>query len=208
MFNRVIKNSSIGEILEKKSRFICELQYVDTQDEALDFIKNKKKQFHDARHNCYAYIIGNTNPIVKCSDDGEPSGTAGRPMLDVLEGENIYNVVCVVTRYFGGVLLGTGGLIRAYQGALKEALKNAEICEMKSVFEAQIVSDYTNWAKLDSMFREYNVMVSNVEYGENVQAIIYIPENEKDKVVLNVKDLSFGKAEIDIIEGKLIASDS
>jgi len=102
-----------GEIEEKKSRFIAHVEPVTSEEEATAFITAMKKQYFDARHNCYAFVIGDNSELTRCSDDGEPSGTAGRPMLEVLTGEGITNVVCVVTRYFGGTLLGTGGLVRA-----------------------------------------------------------------------------------------------
>ena len=106
-----------GEIVEKKSRFIATVLPIETEEEALEFIAKMKKKYWDARHNCYAYVIGERQELQRCSDDGEPNGTAGRPMLDVLLHEDIHNTVVVVTRYFGGVLLGTGGLVRAYQKA-------------------------------------------------------------------------------------------
>ena len=111
-----------GEITEKKSRFIATVRLVEKEEDALAFIEEMKKKYWDARHNCYAYSIGEHREFTRCSDDGEPSGTAGRPMLDVILGEDIYNVAVVVTRYFGGVLLGTGGLVRAYSGAVQAGL--------------------------------------------------------------------------------------
>ena len=111
-----------GEITEKKSRFIATVRLVEKEEDALAFIEEMKKKYWDARHNCYAYSIGEHREFTRCSDDGEPSGTAGRPMLDVILGEDIYNVAVVVTRYFGGVLLGTGGLVRAYSGAVQADL--------------------------------------------------------------------------------------
>ena len=116
-----------GEITEKKSRFIATVRLVEKEEDALAFIEEMKKKYWDARHNCYAYSIGEHREFTRCSDDGEPSGTAGRPMLDVILGEDIYNVAVVVTRYFGGVLLGTGGLVRAYTRSAKDALDAAGI---------------------------------------------------------------------------------
>ena len=114
----------IGEYEEKKSRFIATLEPVSSEEEAAAFIAAIKKKYWDARHNCSAYIIGDDGRKTRCSDDGEPSGTAGRPMLDVLAGEKITNACVVVTRYFGGTLLGTGGLVRAYSAAVKDAIAN------------------------------------------------------------------------------------
>ena len=124
---KILYEGGIGELEEKKSRFIASTLPIASQEEALEFIEKKKKQYWDARHNCYAYVLGDHHEIQRFSDDGEPGGTAGKPMLDVLLGENIHNMVVVVTRYFGGTLLGTGGLVRAYSGAAKEGLANSVV---------------------------------------------------------------------------------
>ena len=123
---KTIENKSVfGEIVEKKSKFIANVFRVESVREAEELIKSVKKEHYNAKHNCFAYLIYESNNIVKkCSDDGEPSGTAGVPLLEILEKEQIYNVLVVVTRYFGGVLLGTGGLVRAYSDSLKKALEN------------------------------------------------------------------------------------
>ena len=128
---KVIYEGGSGEIEEKKSRFIANIAPVTTEEEAVAYINAMKKKYWDARHNCSAFIIGRNQELTRCSDDGEPSGTAGRPMLDVLLREGIRDVVVVVTRYFGGTLLGTGGLVRAYQGAVQEGLKNCTIIEKR-----------------------------------------------------------------------------
>ena len=119
---KTIYEGGEGELVEKKSRFIATVRPVETEEEALAFIEEMKKKYWDARHNCYVYSVGMNREATRCSDDGEPSGTAGRPMLDVLLGAGIYNAAIVVTRYFGGVLLGTGGLVRAYSGAVQAGL--------------------------------------------------------------------------------------
>ena len=139
---KCIYEGGTGEIEEKKSRFICHVKPVETEEEAVAFINAKKKEYWDARHNCSAFVIGKNAELTRCSDDGEPAGTAGRPMLEVLLNEEIRNVAVVVTRYFGGVLLGTGGLVRAYQAAVKAGLEESSIIEklegfkemMKAVF--------------------------------------------------------------------------
>ena len=122
---KILYQGGTAEITEKKSRFIASLRPVQSEEEALLFLEETRKKYWDARHNCYAWIIGENGEQKRCSDDGEPSQTAGRPMLDVLEGEGICNACAVVTRYFGGTLLGTGGLVRAYSGAVQAGIKSS-----------------------------------------------------------------------------------
>ena len=140
-----------GEIVEKKSRFIATVRPVQTEEEALAFIEEMKKKYWDARHNCYVYSVGKNREYTRCSDDGEPSGTAGRPMLDVILGEDIYNVAAVVTRYFGGILLGTGGLVRAYSRSLQEGLAASTVIEKTYGISMEVVTDYTGIGKIQYM---------------------------------------------------------
>ena len=126
---KIVYQGGEGEIVEKKSRFIAEIRPVESEEEATAFIAEVKKKYWDARHHCSAFTIGENNEVARCSDDGEPAQTAGRPMLDVLLGRELHNVCAVVTRYFGGTLLGTGGLVRAYGGAVQEGLKNCVVLE-------------------------------------------------------------------------------
>ena len=139
---RVLLKEAQGEIEEKKSRFICVVRPVHSEQEAAAFIEEVKKKYWDARHNCSAFVLGNRQELTRCSDDGEPGGTAGRPMLEVLLGEGLCDVAAVVTRYFGGTLLGTGGLVRAYSGAVKEALAYAETGTMRYGMKLLIETDY------------------------------------------------------------------
>ena len=181
----IIKDTASGEVVIKKSRFIAALQYVETEDEANEFIKDKKKQYHDARHNCSCYIL-KEGDIVKSSDDGEPSKTAGRPMLEVLEGKDITNVVCVVTRYFGGILLGTGGLVRAYQDAVRAALKGCTLLRAIEVNEVVVTTNYNFWPQIEKLCRDNNLNM-DISYLENVTASIKIPleltESDRKSVV-------------------------
>ena len=140
---RAVYEGGQGEIVEKKSRFIATVLPIETEEEALEFIAKMKKKYWDARHNCYAYVIGERQELQRCSDDGEPNGTAGRPMLDVLLHEDIHNTVVVVTRYFGGVLLGTGGLVRAYTKSTQLALENAGINEVNRYAVVLITCPYS-----------------------------------------------------------------
>ena len=137
-----------SEIVEKKSRFIATVRPVESEEEALKFLEEMKKKYWDARHNCFVYSIGMNREFTRCSDDGEPSGTAGRPMLDVILGEDIYNVAVVVTRYFGGVLLGTGGLVRAYSKAVQEGLAASRVILKKQGISMKITTDYTGVGKI------------------------------------------------------------
>ena len=148
VWNKTVYIGGQGEITEKKSRFIATICPVHSEEEALAFIEKTKKKYWDARHNCYAYILGETQSCMRSSDDGEPQGTAGHPMLDVLCGQQLYDVAVVVTRYFGGVLLGTGGLVRAYSQAVQEGLLHCEIIEKKKGIPVEIVTDYTGLGKL------------------------------------------------------------
>ena len=191
----VIKDDAYGEVVVKKSRFLAHLHYVENEADAEAFIRDKKKQYHDARHNCHCYIVG--EDVKKSSDDGEPSGTAGRPMLEVLEGEGLINVVAVVTRYFGGILLGTGGLVRAYQDAVKEALNSATFLHAISVNEIIVTLDYNNYRKLDNLIRSNNLFASDVSYMENVTAKIKIPVEKTNSIVRQITEMTFGKAHIE-----------
>ena len=145
---RILLSGGQGEYEEKKSRFIATVRSVQTEEEAVSFIEEMKKKYWDARHNCSAFCIGSRGELTRCSDDGEPSGTAGRPMLEVLLGSGVRNVAVVVTRYFGGVLLGTGGLVRAYTQAVKEGLAACEIGIMRQGTELLIEAEYNDIGKV------------------------------------------------------------
>lgn len=185
-----------GEIVEKKSRFIAHVQPVASEEEAIDFIGKIKKQYWDARHNCHAYVIGAHGEITRCSDDGEPSGTAGRPMLDVLLGNELHNTAVVVTRYFGGTLLGTGGLVRAYSAAVREGLAHAVIIEKQQGEIYQIQTDYQGLGKIQYLAGERGLSILNADYGEAVELEILIPEGQADGFLQGVTEATGGKAGI------------
>lgn len=157
-----------GEIVEKKSRFIATIRPVKTEEEALSFIAEMKKKYWDASHNCSAYVIGERNEIQRCSDDGEPGQTAGRPMLDVLLGEEIHDVCAVVTRYFGGTLLGTGGLVRAYSKATQEGLANSCILEKCLGVPMEVGTDYNGLGKIQYIIGEMGLTVMDTQYTDKV----------------------------------------
>lgn len=176
-----------GEIVEKKSRFIATVRPVSSEEEAATFIAEMKKKYWDAKHNCSAFVIGDHQELTRCSDDGEPAQTAGRPMLDVLLREGIHNTAVVVTRYFGGVLLGTGGLVRAYQKAVQEGLANSIVIEKQSGRKLVIGTDYTGLGKLQYLIAQKGLATIDTIYTDKVELILMVPaeltaETEKDVI--------------------------
>lgn len=186
-----------GEITEKKSRFIATVRPVESEDEAVSFINETKKKYWDARHNCSAFVIGKRQELTRCSDDGEPAGTAGRPMLDVLLKENIHNAAIVVTRYFGGVLLGTGGLVRAYQQATKSGLSASEIIEKKDGAVLFIRTDYTGIGRLQYLFAQEKITVMDTAYEADVLVKAVIPENDKKRIEKTIIEQTNGTAKLE-----------
>lgn len=186
-----------GEITEKKSRFIATVRPVESEDEAVSFINETKKKYWDARHNCSAFVIGKRQELTICSDDGEPAGTAGRPMLDVLLKENIHNAAVVVTRYFGGVLLGTGGLVRAYQQATKAGLSASEIIEKKDGAVLFIRTDYTGIGRLQYLFAQEKITVMDTAYEADVLVKAVIPENDKKRIEKTIIEQTNGTAKLE-----------
>ena len=186
-----------GEIVEKKSRFIATVKPVDSEEEASAFIAEMKKKYWDARHNCSAFVIGKRQELTRCSDDGEPAGTAGRPMLDVLLKENIHNAAVVVTRYFGGVLLGTGRLVRAYQQATKAGLSATEIIEKKEGAVLFIRTDYTGIGRLQYLFAQEKITVMDTAYEADVLVKAVIPENDKKRIEKTIIEQTNGTAKLE-----------
>mgnify|MGYP002893961674 FL=1 len=186
-----------GEITEKKSRFIATVRPVESEDEAVSFINETKKKYWDARHNCSAFVIGKRQELTRCSDDGEPAGTAGRPMLDVLLKENIHNAAVVVTRYFGGVLLGTGGLVRAYQQATKAGLSASEIIEKKDGAVLFIRTDYTGIGRLQYLFAQEKITAMDTAYEADVLVKAVIPENDKKRIEKTIIEQTNGTAKLE-----------
>ena len=191
---KIVYEGGEGEIVEKKSRFIATVRPVETEEEAVAFINEMKKKYWDARHNCSAFVIGSRQELTRCSDDGEPAGTAGRPMLDVLLREGIHNTAVVVTRYFGGVLLGTGGLVLAYQKATQEGLAGSVIIEKRLGIELLIHTDYTGIGKLQYLFAQQGINVIDTEYGADVIVKAMIPIEEKETVEKAITEQTNGQA--------------
>ena len=194
---KTVLEGGTGEITEKKSRFIATVRPVKTEEEALAFLEEMKKKYWDARHNCFVYSVGLNREYTRCSDDGEPSGTAGRPMLDVILGEDIYNVAVVVTRYFGGVLLGTGGLVRAYSKAVQEGLAASRIIEKHRGIALKVTTDYTGIDKIQYIAGERNIPILNSEYTDKVVLELLIPSEDVDAVQKAVTEGTNGRARME-----------
>ena len=197
---KIIENGGVGEIEEKKSRFIAHVSAANTEEQALAFIEEKKKQFWDARHNCYAYVLGEQAQMMRFSDDGEPSGTAGRPILEVLVSSGIRNLVVVVTRYFGGTLLGTGGLVRAYTKAAQAGLAASEVRTMCCGYEMTVVTDYNGIGKVQYLLGSRGISANQVDYGEQVTVLVNTPYEDKDAVISEITEATAGKAKITVTE--------
>ena len=204
---KTIKKDEVAEIEEKRSKFIANIFYVESIEKAEEKIKQTKKKYYDARHNCFAYVINEGGNILKkFSDDGEPSGTAGSPILNVIEKNNLYNVLIIVTRYFGGILLGAGGLVRAYTEAATKSVEKAEILEQKLGYEIEIMLEYQELEKLKYYCNKNNIEIKNIEYKENIKCIIEVTKEEKEillpKNVLDKKTVNI--LEYNIIKEKYI----
>lgn len=179
---RTILEPGEDEIIEKKSRFIGYVRHVETEEEANAFIMEIKKKHYDARHNCYAYVLGQEQPVLRFSDDGEPGGTAGKPILEVITGAGLSDVCIVVTRYFGGTLLGTGGLVRAYTDASKACIQATEIIRKQQVFPVVIKTNYNDLGKLQYLLGSEHIMITDSVYGENVELKVNIPYDDYDRI--------------------------
>lgn len=190
---KTIKQFGESEIIEKKSRFLGKIKLVETEAEAIAYIESIKKQHWDARHNCFAYVIGANAETVRCSDDGEPSGTAGKPMLEVLQNQQLRNVVVVVTRYFGGVLLGTGGLVRAYTQATQEAIEKAGICTMTFVSVLTVQTDYNAIGRIKYILAQEEITVLNEEYAADVIVTMAVPATKEEQIVKMITEVTNGK---------------
>lgn len=180
---KTIQDNVTAEIEEKRSRFIANMFYVESTEEAENIIKQTRKKYYDARHNCYAYIVSEEQMIKKSSDDGEPSGTAGSPILNVIEKNSLCNVLIIVTRYFGGILLGAGGLVRAYTEAATNAVKNAVIVEQQEGFELEVSISYQDMEKFKYYCNQNNIKIVKNEYGENIKCLIEVTEEEKNSIL-------------------------
>ena len=164
-----INSESVAEIMEKKSKFIATLCEANSKDEAEKILQETRKKYHDAKHNCYAYIV---QKIEKCSDDGEPSGTAGAPMLALLKSANLTNVIIIVTRYFGGILLGTGGLVRAYTESAQKAIENAQIVQKDYGIRYEVEIAYSDLKNIQFICKNLKINIVKIKYKKNIKLIL------------------------------------
>ncbi|MDD6039063.1 MAG: YigZ family protein [bacterium] len=202
---KIVYEGGVGEIEEKKSRFIASVCPVTSEEEAIAFFSKKKKEYWDARHNCTAFTIGEKHENTRCNDDGEPSGTAGRPMLDVLLREDIHNVAVVVTRYFGGTLLGTGGLVRAYQKSVQEGLKNSTILERHHGFELMIHTDYTFLGKIQYILAQSSITTLDTIYTDGVSIRTMVPSEQLSALQKELVSGTNGQARLEVGDEVLYA---
>ena len=196
----MLSKGAQAELVEKKSRFIATVRPVSTEEEAVAFINEMKKKYYDARHNCSAFVIGSKGELTRSSDDGEPSGTAGRPMLEVLTGSGIRNVAVVVTRYFGGVLLGTGGLVRAYSGAVKMALEQCETITRRFGVQLMIRTDYNGVGKIQYLLGSRNVVIQDSVYAADVEMTVLVPIEEYEKLCKELVEATNGRVGLEEVE--------
>lgn len=195
---RTIKED--GQVQEeiKKSRFICHIKRVTTEDEARNFIQAVKKEHYKATHNCSAFILGERSEMKRSSDDGEPSGTAGVPMLGVLENHQLTNVCAVVTRYFGGIKLGAGGLIRAYAGSVALAITEIGIVHIKEQLGLRLTLSYSQYQELPNFLKAKQLQEQDTAFTDQVQTTIFVDKDDKESVIESLIELFNGK--IDIVE--------
>ena len=197
---RTVEGTGYGEYIEKKSRFLGEIHHVETEEEAAAVVAQARKKYYDARHHCYAWILGADGAVRKASDDGEPSGTAGIPMLKVIDGAGLRNVVVVVTRYFGGTLLGTGGLVRSYTQASQAAVQNAVIARMCRCKVIRIGITYAMLDKVLYFLRSSAVEPYAQEYTDRVTMKITVEEEKAGEITAGITSLTGAGASLEIEE--------
>lgn len=191
---KIVYEGGEGELIEKKSRFIATVRPVESEEEALEFIAAMKKKYWNATHNCFAFVVGENQELQRCGDDGEPQGTAGRPMLDVLLGEEIHNAAVVVTRYFGGTLLGTGGLVRAYSRSAQEGLRASKIIEKKAGALLRVRTDYNGIGKIQYLLGQRKLTITDSEYTDIVIVETLVPEDRVKELREAITEATNGRA--------------
>ena len=204
MYKTIMQNETF-ELVEKKSKFIANFIYIKSKEDAEIKIKEYKKKYFDARHNCYAYrVLENESIYEKSSDDGEPSGTAGAPMLNILQKNNLCNVLIIVTRYFGGILLGTGGLVRCYSGATIGAIEKSKPIEIELGIELEVNVEYSDFQNIQYYFQKNNINIIESKYEENITCLIEMNLETKDKFLQDVKNRSISIKNVKIGKNKYV----
>lgn len=201
---KTIENEGLSELIEKKSKFIASVYHIESIKEAEEKLMQVRKKYYDARHNCYAYrVLENNNLVERSSDDGEPSGTAGAPMLNILKQEDLCNVLIVVTRYFGGILLGTGGLVRAYSQSTKEVIEKSKIVLKQEGYVVEIEIEYRDFDRLKYFCKTNEIKIINSQYLENIIVEVEIKQNQKF-LFDSCENLNFNPIKCNIIKEKYI----
>ena len=212
---KTIYEGSEAEIVEKNSRLIATIRLVETEEEALAFIEEMRKKYWNATHNCFAYTIGERQEIVRAGDDGEPGGTAGRPMLDVILGEGLHNTAAVVTRYFGGTLLGTGGLVRAYSSAVQAGLSASTIIEKQYGTMLEIQTDYNGIGKIQYFLGQRKIPIMDSQYTDQVAITILAPQSQIPALKAEIIEATNGRAVLTdkdelyfaVLDGQILTGD-
>lgn len=194
---RTILEPGTDEIIEKKSRFIGYIRHTETEEEANAFINEIRKKHFDARHNCFAYSVDGQQQTIRFSDDGEPGGTAGKPILEVITGKGLCDVCIVVTRYFGGTLLGTGGLVRAYTDAAKACIDATDMVTKCLVVPMRLTTNYTDFGKIQYLLGSHNISVLDSEYGENVAVRIEVLVDYVPMIVKQLTEVTAARVQIE-----------
>lgn len=194
---RTILEPGTDEIVEKKSRFIGYIRHTETEEEANAFINEIRKRHFDARHNCFAYSVDGQQQTIRFSDDGEPGGTAGKPILEVITGKELCDVCIVVTRYFGGTLLGTGGLVRAYTDAAKACIDATDMVTKCLVVPMRLTTNYTDFGKIQYLLGNHNIPVLDSEYGENVVVKIEVLVDDVPMIVKQLTEVTAARVQIE-----------
>ena len=195
---RTVYRGRTGEIVEKKSRFIATVRLVESEEEALSCLEALRKKYWDARHNCFVYIIGENQETVRCSDDGEPSGTAGRPMLDVVQGAGLRNVLVVVTRYFGGTLLGTGGLVRAYTQSTQAGIDAAQLVVVSRCVDLRIRIAYPRYEQLVRLAEDHGAKVLSADFADAVTMNLRMLDGTQQPLLAALTALERGQEDVEI----------
>lgn len=197
MYIKTVYKGASAEIVEKKSRFIGEVYPVASEEEATEILEKVKKKYWDARHHCWAYVIGEVQTTERFSDDGEPGGTAGKPILEVLRGAETTNTMIIVTRYFGGTLLGTGGLVRAYTKASQEALSASMIITRISGAKLKLTTDYTGIGKIQYILGQRKIPILDSVYTDKVEVFVLVSEEEEKSLISEITEGTNGRAVIE-----------